>query len=70
MNGIKYSTGSTDLTARAATILATEPVIFIAFRELMSARGNALLQLSKPIGDDLDLVEGRPPAGLGLIGHS
>ena len=42
-------------TARASAILATGPQIFIRFRELMSARGNALLQLSKPIQHDVDL---------------
>src|SRR5262245_3835718 len=42
--------------ARAIAILATAPQIFIRFRELMSARGNALLKLSKPVEDDLDML--------------
>ena len=54
-NGFACSTGSIDLTARASAILATAPQIFIGFRELMSARGNALLQLSKPVEHDLQL---------------
>jgi len=33
----------------------TTGVMFIAFRELTSARGDALLQLSKPIEHDVDL---------------
>ena len=33
-------------------------------------RRHARLELLEPIGDDLDLVEGRPAAGLRLIGHS
>jgi hypothetical protein len=55
LNGVNSSTGSIDLTARARAILATARPIFIGFRELMSARGNALLQLSKPIEDDANL---------------
>ena len=49
------STGSIDLAARAGAILATRATIFIRFRELMSARGHALLQLFLPVQDDLDL---------------
>lgn len=59
LNGFNGSTGSIDLTARATAILATALQTFIEFRELMSARGNALLQLSKPVEDDIDLRGGR-----------
>jgi hypothetical protein len=45
LNGFNFSTGSIDLAARADAILATAPAIFMRFRELTSARGNALLQL-------------------------
>jgi len=55
LNGLNSSTGSIDLTARAAAIVAREPMFFMRFRELTSARGNALLQLSKPVDHDLDL---------------
>ena len=41
-----------DLAARAAAILATAPQSFIPFRELMSARGHALLQLFLPVDHD------------------
>jgi hypothetical protein len=57
--GFNISTGSIDLTAHAAVILATATPIFIGFRVLMSARGNALLKLSKPVQDNLDLPNGR-----------
>jgi len=52
LNGLNSTTGSIDLTARAAAILATALLFFIRFRELMSARGNALLQLFCPVEDD------------------
>jgi hypothetical protein len=45
LNGVNSSTGSIDLAARAGAILTIAPVIFMGFRELSSARGNALLQL-------------------------
>jgi hypothetical protein len=47
-NGFDYSTGKIDLAARAAIILAAAHLTFMSFRELMSARGNALLQLFVP----------------------
>jgi len=37
-------------------ILATAPQTFIRFRELISARGHALLQLFLPIDHDVDLL--------------
>ena len=53
-NGFDDSTGKIDLTAHARAILATAPLTFIRFRELQSARGNALLQLFAPVQDDID----------------
>jgi hypothetical protein len=55
LTGFNCSTGSIDLTARTIPIFATAPQIFIRFRELMSARGNALLKLSKPVDDNVHL---------------
>jgi hypothetical protein len=52
--GVNGSIGSIDLAARADAILATARQIFIGFRELLSARGNALLQLSKPVQNHVD----------------
>jgi hypothetical protein len=68
-NGFTYSTGSIDLTARASAILATAPLIFMRFRELMSARGNALLQLLGPIQDDNHTGRTAPIAGFALFHH-
>src|SRR5262245_43879657 len=56
LTGFTGSTGSIDLTARAPAILSTAPQIFIGFRVLMSARGNALLQLSKPVQHHVDVL--------------
>src|SRR5262249_16240325 len=59
LTGFSFSIGSIDLAAPAPVILATAPPTFIAFRELTSARGNALLQLSKPIQDEVDSLTRR-----------
>jgi len=56
LTGFSFSIGSIDLAAPAPVILATAPPTFIAFRELTSARGNALLQLSKPVQNHLHLL--------------
>src|SRR5262249_30651692 len=61
-----------DLAARAATILATVPPTFIRFRELMSARGHALLQLFLPVQDNSNAVgrdADRASVGAAAIGQ-
>ena len=55
-SGLTCSTGLIDLAARAGAILAIARRIFIRFRELTSARRNALLQLLCPVEDDVDAL--------------
>jgi hypothetical protein len=57
LNGFYNSTGSIDLAARAPAILPTVPLTFIRFRELMSARGNALLQLFGPVENHVQVLQ-------------